>query len=127
MSLSALAQKEPMTKFVKRKIEEVTVYENGAQVTRTTKTNVTTGKTALILRGVSPQLDKQSLQTDGDFTILSVVHQMFFLSDPKKAEKRSRLEAQKESLEEKITLNKALITVYQHEEAMLTKNQKING
>jgi hypothetical protein len=115
-----------MTK-VESKIETVTVYENGAQVTRTAKTNIVAGKTALILRGVSPQLDKQSLQANGDFTILSVVLQTSFLSDPKKAEERSRLEVQKENLDEKITLNKALITVCQHEEAMLTKNQEING
>jgi len=126
ISLSVWAQKEPMTK-VESKIETVTVYENGAQVTRTAKTNIVAGKTALILRGVSPQLDKQSLQANGDFTILSVVLQTSFLSDPKKAEERSRLEVQKENLDEKITLNKALITVCQHEEAMLTKNQEING
>jgi hypothetical protein len=127
MSLSVWAQKEPMTKVVESKIEEVTVYENGAQVTRTAKTTIAAGKTTLVLRGVSPQLDRQSIQANGDFTILSVVHQASFLSDPKKAEDRSRLEAQKESLDEKITLNKALITVCQHEEAMLTKNQEING
>lgn len=127
MSLSVWAQKEPMTKVVESKIETVTVYENGAQVTRTAKTSLIAGKTALVLRGVSPQLDRQSLQANGDFTILSVVLQTSFLSDPKKAEERSRLEAQKESLDEKITLNKALITVCQHEEAMLTKNQEING
>lgn len=127
ISLSVWAQKEPMTKVVESKIETVTVYENGAQVTRTAKTSLIAGKTALVLRGVSPQLDRQSLQANGDFTILSVVLQTSFLSDPKKAEERSRLEAQKESLDEKITLNKALITVCQHEEAMLTKNQEING
>jgi uncharacterized protein (TIGR02231 family) len=127
MSLSVWAQKEAMIKVVESKIETVTMYENGAQVTRIAKTNIGAGKIALVLRGVSPQLDKQSLQANGDFTILSVVHQTSFLSDPKKTEERSRLEAQKESLEEKITLNKALITVCQHEEAMLTKNQEING
>jgi hypothetical protein len=37
-----------------------------------------------------------------------VVHQTSFLSDSKKTEERGRLEAQKESLDEKITLNKAL-------------------
>lgn len=127
MSLSVLAQKEPVTKVLESKIEEVTVYESGAQVTRTAKTNLTAGRAALILRGVSSQLDKQSLQVSGDFTILSVVHQTSFLSDSKKTDERSRLEAQKESLDEKITLNKALLTVCKHEEAMLTKNQEING
>lgn len=127
ISLSVWAQKEAIIKVVESKIETVTVYENGAQVTRTTKINIGAGKFALVLRGVSPQLDKQSLQANGDFTILSVVHQTSFLSDSKKMEERSRLEVQKESLEEKITLNKALITVCQHEEAMLTKNQEING
>ena len=127
MSLSVLAQKEPVTKVLESKIEEVTVYESGAQVTRTAKTNLPAGRAALILRGVSSQLDKQSLQVSGDFTILSVVHQTSFLSDSKKTDERSRLEAQKESLDEKITLNKALLTVCKHEEAMLTKNQEING
>ena len=94
MSLSVLAQKEPVTKVLESKIEEVTVYESGAQVTRTAKTNLPAGRAALILRGVSSQLDKQSLQVSGDFTILSVVHQTSFLSDSKKTDERSRLEAQ---------------------------------
>jgi len=126
LGLSVWAQKDP-TKTIESKIENVTVYESGAQITRTAKITLTAGRTALVLRGISPQLDKQSLQASGDFTILSVVHQTSFLSDTKKTDDRSRLQTQREAIEEKMAVNNAMLRVYQQEEAMLAKNQEING
>jgi hypothetical protein len=72
-------------------------------------------------------LDKQSLQVSGDFMILSVVHQTSFLSDAKKTDERTKLETQKDAIQEKMEVNNALLKVYQQEEALLIKNQDIKG
>lgn len=121
------AQKDLPTKTIESRIERVTVYENGAQVSRTAKATLAAGRSILTVRGISPQLDKQSLQVSGDFTILSVLHQTSFLSDSKKTDERSRLQTQKEQIEEKVTLNNGLLKVYQQEENMLIQNQSIKG
>ena len=125
----AMAQKDVANKVLESKIENVTVYENGAQVTRTAKTTLAAGRTQLVFRGVSGQIDPQSIQAQGSgsFTILSVVNQSGFLSEKTKTDERSQLEAQKSDLEEKIVYQKALLNVYDQEEIMLTKNQEIGG
>ena len=58
----SFAQKDNSSKTVDSKIEAVTVYESGAQVERSFKTSLAVGKTQLVLRGVSSQLDPQSIQ-----------------------------------------------------------------
>ena len=125
----AMAQKDVANKVLESKIENVTVYENGAQLTRTAKTTLAAGRTQLVFRGVSGQIDPQSIQAQGSgsFTILSVVNQSGFLSEKTKTDERSQLEAQKSDLEEKIVYQKALLNVYDQEEIMLTKNQEIGG
>ncbi len=125
----ALAQKETATKVVESKIENVTVYESGAQVTRAFKTPLAVGRTQLIVRGVSPQLDKQSIQAqaDGNFVIVSVVLQNSFLSDKSKTDENTKLNTQKQDLEDKILTERAMLNVFKQEELMLSKNQEING
>ena len=125
----SFAQKDNPLKTVDSKIEAVTVYESGAQVERSFKTTLAVGKTQLVLRGVSSQLDPQSIQAqaNGSFTIVSVVHQTSFLSEKPKTDERSKLETQKNDLGEKIAYEKAMQNVYKQEELMLSKNQEING
>ena len=125
----SFGQKDNPSKTVDSKIEAVTIYESGAQVERSFKTSLAVGKTQLILRGVSSQLDPQSIQAqaNGNFTIVSVVHQTSFLSEKPKTDERSKLETQKNDLGEKIAYEKAMQNVYKQEELMLSKNQEING
>jgi hypothetical protein len=55
-------------------IEKVTVYLNGAQVTRQATVQLEAGKNELIFKGLSPSLDKETVQfsTDKGVTIFSV-------------------------------------------------------
>ncbi|HMR58763.1 MAG TPA: DUF4140 domain-containing protein, partial [Cyclobacteriaceae bacterium] len=66
-SLVAAAQPD---KPVDSKITDVTVFLNKAQVSRTVKTKVETGKTNLIVTGLSSQLDPQSVQVSGKGSIV---------------------------------------------------------
>ena len=64
-------------------IREVTVFPSGAQVNRIAETTLASGKSELVFSGISPSIDKQSIQVkgEGNFTILSVVHQTNFLKE----------------------------------------------
>ena len=68
------------------RIEHVTVFINGAQVARTASATLPAGKSEVILRGLTPSLDPQSVTVkgDGDFTILSVRTQLNYLEEQRR-------------------------------------------
>ncbi len=114
---------------VNSKIDKVTLFLNGAFVERSAKTALVNGKTELVFKGVSPQIDNQSLQVKGEgkFTVLSVSHQLGNLLDKSKQEEITKIEAQKILIEHKIKIEKNNLLVYKREEEMLLKNQVIGG
>lgn len=114
---------------VNSKIDKVTLFLNGAFVERSAKTSLVNGKTELVFKGVSPQIDKQSLQVKGEgkFTVLSVSHQLGNLLDKFKQEEITKIEVQKVFVEDKIKIEKNNLLVYKREEEMLLKNQVIGG
>jgi hypothetical protein len=64
------------SKMVTSKIEKIIVFTEGAQVLRTAKASFSSGKSELVFSGISPKVDKESIQVKGKgaFTIQSVVH-----------------------------------------------------
>src|SRR5437868_6141962 len=82
----AIAAKADEGQKVASKVQKVTVFLNGAQVTRTAMVNINAGTTDLIFNDISPELDARSLQVhaNGDFTILAVKHEVVYLNDPAK-------------------------------------------
>ena len=111
------------------KIEKVTAFLKGAQITRTATAGLSAGKTELVFKDISPNLDKQSIQVKGDgaFTILSVIHQLNHLQEQVKREEIAQLEAEKNRLNEQKKIKNALLAVFKQEETMLQKNQAIGG
>lgn len=115
---------------IETKIEKVTVFLDGAQVQRTTKTNLTNGKQELIFNNISPSIDKQSIQVKADnnaVTVLSVIHQQNFLKEQQKQDEIKEIENLKEAQLEKIALQKNILSVYKQEEDLMVKNQQIGG
>lgn len=114
---------------VNPKIEKVTLYLNGAFINRTAKTSIPIGKTELVFKGISPQIDKQSIQVKGEgkFTVLSVVHQLGNLLDKTKQDEIAKIEIQKQRVEDKIKVEKNNLLVFKREEEMLLKNQVVGG
>lgn len=110
-------------------IEKVTVFTSGGQVVRKGKIMLAQGKTELIFAGISPNIDKQSIQVkgEGNFTILSVIHQTNYLNEQKRREETKILEIQRENLKNKVKVEKSILTVFKNEETMLLKNQEIKG
>jgi hypothetical protein len=101
------------TKNVISKINNVIVFTEGAQITRNGKTILESGKTELVFSGVSPRIDKQSLQVkgSGNFTILSVVHQNNFLKEQENRSEIEKLEASKKSLEQNKTTETNILAI----------------
>jgi hypothetical protein len=121
----ASSQKEPIS----TKIEKVTVFIKGAQVERVGKQNLSAGKYNIVFDGISPKIDKQSIQlkAEGKLTILSVTHQINFLKEQQVQDEIKQIELQKEALMDKIDMEKNMQNVYKQEEQMILKNQSIKG
>lgn len=115
--------------LINSKIDKVTLFLNGAFIERSAKVSLINGKTDLVFKGISPQIDKQSIQVKGEgkFTVLSVTHQLGNLLDKSKQEEITKIEAQKILVEDKIKIEKNNLLVYKREEEMLLKNQVIGG
>ena len=77
MTYSAQARNE---KKLKSSIQKVTVYTTGAQVNRKASYSVDKGITKLVIEGVSPMIDPNSLQVKatGDIIILDSKYHVFY-------------------------------------------------
>lgn len=111
------------------KVQKVTVFLNGAQVNRTAQVNVPAGNSTLIFEGLSPDIDVQSIQVNGagDFTILSVKHELDFLKDDLKQKQVEDIREQQRKLRDKIALQTDMLSIYQQEADMLAKNQVVGS
>lgn len=114
---------------VESKVQKVVVFLNGAQVTRTAMVHISPGNSTLVFENISPGIDVQSIQVhaNGEFTILSVKHELNFLNEQLKQRRIEDLRTQQKSIKDKIDLQNSLQTIYQEEENMLVKNQMIAG
>ncbi len=115
---------------VNSKINEVTVFMNGAQVQRLSEqVDIPQGVSLLVFSGLSSSIETQSLQAkgEGNFTILSVAKQDNFLIEKKKSEQKDALQIKVEILMDKINTLRNEIAVYKAEEEMLMKNQTVMG
>lgn len=110
---------------VSTRIESATVFYNGAQVVRKGQASLKEGTTELVFKGISPNINPASIQLkgEGQFTILSVQHQINYLEESRKDEEITRLENKKEKLTDTIAVRRALYSVLKQEESFLQKNQ----
>jgi hypothetical protein len=125
----AIAAKADDDQKITSKVQKVIVFLNGAQVTRTAMVNVNAGTSQLVFGGLSPGVDVQSVQVhaNGEFTILSVKHEMNFLDEQVKQKQVEDLMTRQKAIREKMEMQNDMIAVYLEEERMLSKNQVING
>jgi hypothetical protein len=114
---------------IESKVQKVVVFLNGAQVTRTALVHIIPGNSTLVFENISPGIDVQSIQVhaNGEFTILSVKHELNFLKEQMKQQRIEELRAKQKSIRDKIDLQNSLASIYQEEENMLVKNQMIAG
>lgn len=116
-------------KTVDSKITDVTVFLSKAQVTRVIKTQLGTGKTNLVVNGLTSMLDPQSIQVSGKgvFTILGTSHQQNYLNELNMPKSLRALKDSIELLQKQATLEASQKEILNKEEQMLLSNQKIGG
>ncbi|MFM7430017.1 MAG: DUF4139 domain-containing protein [Flammeovirgaceae bacterium] len=123
---TAFAQTEKPTDS---KITEVTVFLNKAQITREVKTRIEAGRTNLIVRGLTAQLDPTSIQVSGKggFVILGINHQQNYLNEFNLPKGLRLLKDSVEILQRQLLLEQSQKEILTKEEQMLLSNQKIGG
>lgn len=112
---------------LRTEIKEVTVFLQGAQLTREGSISLNKGKTLLKIKGLSPYLDEKSMEIkgDGDFTILSVNHSLNYLNEQKRDEKTELIREKADSLELEISYKKAELGVLSEKSKLLDVNKKL--
>lgn len=128
ISISALCQ-EIIEKEVKTKVNEVTVFIEGAQITSNEQVNLTSGTTILKFTGLSPYIDGKSIKVKslGKVTVLSVNHQLNYIDPVKKNTDIQLYEKQIVDLESKIELENTYLSILKEETDFLSLNKKISS
>jgi len=106
-------------------VREVTIFKNGAQITRTASQSVGSGRSELIFKGFSPNIKAQSIQIKaGDaVTIMSVNFRLNYLEEIAKTQEIKGLEAQISVVLTQIARLNTDLNVYKQEENLLSRNQ----
>ena len=114
---------------LKSQIESVTVFQRGAQVTRTARTTLQPGTNVVRFEDLSPGINPNSIQVSGNqkFTILSVNHRINFLEEIDNTSEIQQLQKQLEDLEFEARKQGSLRSVHEREREMILNNKKISG
>ncbi len=123
----AIAAKADEGQKVASKVQKVTVFLRGAQVSRTAQVSISAGTSDLVFDGISPGIDVNSIQVhaNGEFTVLSVKSEINY-SEALKSAKTKQIEdlrALQKGVRDKTDMLSNMISIYQTEEAVLAKNQ----
>jgi uncharacterized protein (TIGR02231 family) len=115
----------PKTVNLTSKIEHVTVFFNGAQIERSASGPLSIGRSEIVFKGLTAQLDERSVQVsgDGDFTLLGVSQRTDFADADAAKDALDDLSKQHDILTERIKLEENQQFVIQQEETILQRNQ----
>lgn len=110
-------------------ITEATVFIEGAQITRRGQVDLPAGRTELILPSLSSYIDEHSIQVkaEGDFTILSINHELNYLSSDETYDKIHALRDAIKQLQKEIDLNGIRLSVLSEKESLLQVNKNLSG
>jgi hypothetical protein len=114
---------------LKTKVDHVTVYLQGALVTRNGSVSIEKGRSVLVLKGLSPYIDPKSIQVQatGPITLLSVNHAFNYLEDAKSPAMKDSLNAILESTEHTFAQKKNRLDVLTEKLSLLNENKKLGN
>jgi len=114
---------------VESSIDRATVYLNGAQLTRTATVQLEPGRNELVFTGLSRYIDPATIQLSGtgEFLILSLNHQVNYLSEHPEQEKLQRLIEIRDSLQKEIDRKNVSIQILDRELTILMNNTDLKG
>jgi uncharacterized protein (TIGR02231 family) len=127
--ISGSLYSQETAKTIKSKIKEVTVFFQGAQITQVGDITIPQGQSIVMFDNLTQYINPQSIQVkgEGDFTILSVTHQINYLKSQEKSPEVLRLEDSSVLLTKLIANQQTILSVYGQEESLLIANKSIGG
>lgn len=110
-------------------IKKVTVFLNGAQLSRTCSLSVPAGNTDVVISNLSSKIEESSLQVKatGDVIIMSVKLRTNYLDKRQNTFDRKQLEAQLKAINKQEKEHKMLKAVYEGEQGVLLANQNLGS
>lgn len=116
-------------KEIKTDVSAVTVFIEGAQITRAKTVDLPEGTTILKFVNLSPFIDSKSVQVkaNGDVTVLAVNHQQNYIDKLKKSDEVTELESKIEILDKQLELENTYLSILAGELAFLKDNRVIGG
>ncbi|MDR1004955.1 MAG: mucoidy inhibitor MuiA family protein [Prevotellaceae bacterium] len=114
---------------VSTQAEKVTLFIDGAQVTRTKQVDIPAGVSTLVFTGLSPYLDDKSMQVTakGRLTVTAVNRQFNFTDSLAVSQKQQSLQAELKSIEKQQQEQHAAIALLNAERDMVKNNSTLNG
>ncbi len=114
---------------VNSRITQVTVFFNGAEVTRKASVPLQAGTQVLKLDKLSSHIDPQSIQIEGqsNYSIVSVTHRANFLTDADQSDEVKSLKAKIRKLKEELGKYHVESTVLEQEKAFITTNNSFTS
>lgn len=111
------------------KIKEVTVYLNGASITRTATCNLNSGATEITLTGLSTKIVESSIQISGlqAVSILSMSYDINFMPIVENTTASKPLQNRLITIETEIALLKNNISGLQEEEQVIYANRQVSA
>lgn len=122
-----MAQAQP--KSIQSQITDVTVFQQGAQITRKASVQVPSGTSTLLFTGLTQSMDPNSIMLGGtgNLTVLSITHKRNYLSDDEKSETMKSLEAEVDKLDRKLEEIASAEYGLVIERELLEANRKLGG
>lgn len=119
----------PDVKTIESEIKSVTVFLQGAQVHREAEVTLKKGRNKLLLKGLSPKLEKESIQLkgEGDFMLVSVVHQLDVLGKAPSRNEITELIQQQLVIKDSLEFIDMQLNVLNEEAQLLLANKKLGG
>ena len=114
---------------VKTTAEKVTLFIDGAQVTRTKQVDIPAGNSTLIFTGLSPYMDAQSMQVSakGKLTVTAVNRQYNYIDSLAVSEKQQSLQKELKKIEKQQKEQNAELGLINAEYEMLKTNCSVNN
>ena len=116
-------------KEIPSEIKNVTVYQQGAQISREGNISVQKGKTTLLFKGLPSGISPESLQAKAtnDVMIISVTHSIDYLNKNTVSKEITVLNDRRRVLVDSIKMLKNYKSVYAQEKEMIIANKSIAG
>ena len=125
--LPSVAEVDPSEKKFDSKIDHVVVYQQGAQVERTSEISLLAGGTTVVIPDLSTAIDPSKLRItgSGDFTVLSISHRYHTdtLKGRESETERQRLYKRRNEIVQQINIENGQRVLFDREEQLLLNNQ----